>query len=634
MATSQNSPPQDQNDSSRILHEASPTIANSASGFSMSSSRTQVAIQRESTPRTWVPDPDFEERSRTLVLCFDGTGDQFDDDNSNVVQFLSCLKKDNQAEQLVYYQAGIGTYTKSAFVTPLTNKFSKVLDEMVAWNLSTHVQEGYEFLMQNYTAGDKVCIFGFSRGAYTARALAGMVQKVGLLPPYNHAQIPFAWAMYSREDKDGLINSEAFKKTFSTDVTIDFVGVWDTVASVGIIGKELPFTANNSAIRIFRHALALDEHRVKFLPNFYHNDPLAEPREAETAGSERLTAIPRTFQDLGEQSTAIRDTLKSGKIHKHRSDSQMWEAAINAKTGNKTDALEVWFAGCHCDIGGGSVRNGTRNSLARIPLRWMIRECFRTKTGIIFDKDMLKKNIGLDTDKLHPIVQERPPRKPAPSGSRIAKAEQQTSTFVEFFTVIGGLIAIPLTLIARIIAFPIKHFWLLLKFTRLGKLVRNTGKSAWKKLKGLFSSAKASMSPTPAVSSGVEESDFKSEEDEELADALSPIYDQLQLAWFWWILELIPFRFREQKGKRDDYFVRANFGQGRKIYGDAKKNGIKVHRSVKTRLEVMDGTKSVYKPHAWFKYHPDPNNKKGKKVSGPQEWNVDEPDSRLWEWVE
>ena len=53
-----------------------------------------------------------------------------------------------------------------------------------------------------------------------------MVQKVGLLPPYNHSQIPFAWAMYTRDDKDGLLNSEAFKKTFSADVIIDFVGVW------------------------------------------------------------------------------------------------------------------------------------------------------------------------------------------------------------------------------------------------------------------------------------------------------------------------------------------------------------------------------------------------------------------------
>jgi len=76
------------------------------------------------------------------------------------------------------------------------------------------------------TAGDKISIFGFSRGSYTARALAGMVQKVGLLPACNLQQIPFAWAMYARDDLDGLASSEGFKKTFSIDVKIDFVGVW------------------------------------------------------------------------------------------------------------------------------------------------------------------------------------------------------------------------------------------------------------------------------------------------------------------------------------------------------------------------------------------------------------------------
>ena len=76
------------------------------------------------------------------------------------------------------------------------------------------------------TAGDRISIFGFSRGAYTARALAGMVQKVGLLPVYNTQQIPFAWAMYTRDDEGGLKSSVDFKKTFSIDVAIDFVGVW------------------------------------------------------------------------------------------------------------------------------------------------------------------------------------------------------------------------------------------------------------------------------------------------------------------------------------------------------------------------------------------------------------------------
>ena len=403
----------------------------------------------------------------------------------------------------------------------------------------------------------------------------------------------------------------------------------DTVASVGIIGKELPFTGTNSAIRVFRHALALDEHRVKFLPNFYHNSQVVEPQEAEVSGSLYLPGLPKTISDFGQKNVDGVPVVNP-RMRKHRSESERWEATINAKTGIKTDALEVWFAGCHCDIGGGSVRNGTRNSLARIPLRWMIRECFRTKTGIIFDKDMLRKNIGLDADTLYPHVRTRPPRKLAPPGSRIAEAEKQKSNFLEFFAVVGGLIAIPLTLLTRFLAFPIKQFWLLLQFTRLGKFIGNAGKRAWNGIKKVFSFGKESTAPLLPVS---DTNNFISEEDEELGDALSPIYDQLSLAWFWWILELIPFRFREQKGQRDDYFVRANLGRGRKIYGDAKRNGIKVHRSVKTRLEVLEGTRSAYKPRAWFRYFATPG-KKDRKVAGPQEWNVDEPDARLWQWVE
>ncbi|KAF8066001.1 hypothetical protein FPV67DRAFT_1692541 [Lyophyllum atratum] len=151
--------------------------------------------------------------ARTLVLCFDGTGDQFDSDNSNIVEFFTMLKKDDRDKQRVYYQAEIGTYTSPQIATPLAAKFSKTLDEAVAWNLSSHVMDGNEFLMQNYKAGDRICILGFSRGAYTARGLAGMI----------HKQVPFAYKMFRRVDETGWKQSNAFKKTFSVDVPIEFL---------------------------------------------------------------------------------------------------------------------------------------------------------------------------------------------------------------------------------------------------------------------------------------------------------------------------------------------------------------------------------------------------------------------------
>lgn len=80
--------------------------------------------------------------------------------------------------------------------------------------------------MQNWRAGDKISIFGFSRGAYIARALAGMLTKVGLLQRDNIEQIPFAYKMYTRTDKDVKNEAKRFKKAFCREVTVDFLGVW------------------------------------------------------------------------------------------------------------------------------------------------------------------------------------------------------------------------------------------------------------------------------------------------------------------------------------------------------------------------------------------------------------------------
>lgn len=204
--------------------------------MSQSTSITKFSINRSNSLSGSLEDiipPSHSDR--TLVLCFDGTGDQFDSDNSNVVNFFSTLKKDDPKEQLVYYQSGIGTYAIPEVASPITAKITKVVDSMIGIHLDAHVMSGYEFLMQNYEAGDKICLFGFSRGAYTARALAGMIHKVGLLPRANHQQVPFAYKMYSREDETGWKQSAAFKKAFSIDVDIYFLGVWSLLLSYGVL---------------------------------------------------------------------------------------------------------------------------------------------------------------------------------------------------------------------------------------------------------------------------------------------------------------------------------------------------------------------------------------------------------------
>ncbi|KAG6864127.1 hypothetical protein C0991_012247 [Blastosporella zonata] len=380
--------------------------------------------------------------------------------------------------------------------------------------------DGYEFLMQNYKAGDRICIFGFSRGAYTARGLAGMIHKVGLLPACNHQQVPFAYKMFKRVDEVGWQQSNAFKKAFSVDVPIEFIGVWDTVNSVGLIPRRLPFTTSNQIVRTFRHAVSLDERRAKFKANLW-NRP--NPTEAALGIEGQKPDVPKEqHQPNG---------VKSEHHHSKRSTNlRKMEKKYSDRTERATDVEEVWFSGCHCDVGGGSVDNGTPHSLARIPLRWMIRACFEADTGIMFISESLK-TVGLDPASLYPYVQKRPPPLPAHD---------------QYIQPIPAKVAPP--------------------------------------------PPQSSEAAAPTIS----------EEEHELRDAMSPVYDQLSLKWFWWILELLPIKQRFQQGDSTwKTQFRANLGGGRFI-PKQKKRVIKVHRSVKQRMDAqfLDGKK--YSPKASF----------------------------------
>ncbi|KAI0702283.1 hypothetical protein BC835DRAFT_1263977 [Cytidiella melzeri] len=373
-------------------------------------------------------------KGRTLVLCFDGTSNQYDGDNTNVVKFYSLLKKDATDQQLCYYQPGVGTYFQPGVVAPLFQWCAKMLDMAVAWYLDAHVRGGYAFLMQNWRPGDKICIFGFSRGAYTARALAGFIHKIGLLPKDNPEQVPLAYRMFKKTDTASIQLAAGFKQTFCRSVQIEFVGVWDTVASVGLLmSKSLPFTTTNTTIRTFRHALSLDEHRAKFQPNLYHrlspdatrtvHDLQAELGIDQTNGP-GTDSTPSPVSDLGKDLPVPHKSSSQAAENLRRQDHKVKHADLSAVTDPSddfvglTDVLEVWFAGCHADVGGGSTPNSTVHALSDISLRWMVRQVVQAQCGIQFDNEAIARagipasailgsvSTGTDIDAVQPINDE------------------------------------------------------------------------------------------------------------------------------------------------------------------------------------------------------------------------------------
>ncbi|KAG9120477.1 hypothetical protein FRC07_004021 [Ceratobasidium sp. 392] len=532
-----------------------PSIVNGAPVVTSSSSFPQV-----------IPDV-AAHKGRNLILCFDGTGDQFDKDNSNIVRFFQLLKKDDRSRQMVYYQAGIGTGVGG----DSSSKISKMVDGAVATGLSTHVRGGYEFLMQNYTDGDRISMFGFSRGAYTARALAGMLHKVGLLPAYNHEQVHFAYKMFKQDDEEGWKMSNGFKRAFSIDVKIDFLGVFDTVNSVGIIPRELPFAKSNYLIRVFRHAVALDERRAKFKANLWDRTTEQEEKLGEGGKKGKYHREQRQGSTGGMFSFVTRSVNGNDGEDRGRSkdvDGKKDSARYSHRNGhdfaspeerhNQTDVKEVWFAGAHCDVGGGSVPNETPHNLARIPLRWMIRECFVNNTGILFHSAELDE-LGISPASLWPTV--KIPTPPERNSTKLSDLDENS----------------------------------------VGHARDSTGAT-------LVDGHAAEATDTTAVNVPLPPADdivpatvvaLGCKEDEK--DAICPIYDQLSLVWWWWILELLPMRQRYQRydGSWLSWFS-INLGGPRVIHGQ-KRFPTYVHRSVLYRMQ-----QTGYKPRAELLQEPGP----------------------------
>jgi len=204
--------------------------------------------------------------AKNIIICCDGTGNKFGIHNTNVVSLYQRVVRDQ--DQIAYYDPGIGTF--SILGLKLGKSLGQGLGAAFGYGITQNLVDAYSYLMRHYEGGDKVYLFGFSRGAYTARVLAGMLHKVGLLQDGSQNQISYAIEMYMEAGND--IVAAKFKETYSNICKPHFVGVWDTVSSMGSRFASKFLDADlNSDIKNAVHAISIDEKRRKF-PILMWND--------------------------------------------------------------------------------------------------------------------------------------------------------------------------------------------------------------------------------------------------------------------------------------------------------------------------------------------------------------------------
>lgn len=291
-------------------------------------------------------------QQKRLVVYLDGTWNSVDS-NTNVwrMRALTADKSQDGRSQLVYYGVGVNGFSGGVF----------------GQGLDDNIRLAYEWLIENYTEGDEIFIFGFSRGAFTARSLAGLVAINGILKAgspigtselfkrYKKGDEESIWQLQEVERSGGgskLTTQEQWLLKYSQPANVKMIGVWDTVGSLGLSTGKIPGISRSSfdylqtGLRIHilngYHALAIDEHRDDFAP---------------------------TLWDV------------------HRSND---EKAVFATPRKLASVEQRWFVGAHANVGGGY----ETDLLAQAPLRWIITKAqslgLKFRSEVDLDGDALK----------------------------------------------------------------------------------------------------------------------------------------------------------------------------------------------------------------------------------------------------
>ena len=269
-------------------------------------------------------------RTKRIIICADGTWNRPEknlkkDFPSNVLRLARAVKPvdSNQVAQQVFYDWGVGSY------------YAPVIGGATGKGLNKNIMDDYRYIVQNYSPGDELFVFGFSRGAYTVRSLCGLINNCGIIKRSEARLIQAAFDVYKKPSKAYAPNgnkSIEFRQAHShPSCEVKFIGVWDTVGALGIpisfLGllddkDEFYDTKIGRNVRVARHALAIDELRRDFEPTIWF------PKE-------------------------------------------------------NLDLKQMWFVGAHGDVGGSYKPDEDGSLLSDIALDWMMREA--EATGIAME---------------------------------------------------------------------------------------------------------------------------------------------------------------------------------------------------------------------------------------------------------
>ncbi|MFZ5675123.1 MAG: DUF2235 domain-containing protein [Pseudomonadota bacterium] len=270
---------------------------------------------------------------KNIVICLDGTNNSMVGNATNVIRIFQLTRRASP-RQVAYYAPGVGTQTSPGKLSLLWARLKRLAGMAFGYGTIADVENAYSFIADHYQPGDKLFLFGFSRGAYSARFLASVIYQIGILPPGQSQLLPHAIRAAMAGDRH---TARKFAQMFSAArPKIDFLGVFDTVKSGFYYDDRarfglhisLPFTWKSRWVTKMRHAMALDERRA-----FYPVNRWAKPK-------------------------------------------------MSAR-----DVEQVWFAGDHSDIGGGYPEASSR--LHKVSLRWMIASA--VESGLVIDRKLYEE---------------------------------------------------------------------------------------------------------------------------------------------------------------------------------------------------------------------------------------------------